>query len=124
MLLRSWQNLAKSPNFCIQLYGKTLVRVAKFSYLGVVLGENLSGKDHVEYVSSKVSRGFCLVYDNASRWKPLNRYTLHSCSQYLTMLMSRGWKSQRGVAKSYTTYRTVQLELYYGRTPQMTLSVR
>ena len=23
MLLGSWQNLAKSPNFCIQLYGKT-----------------------------------------------------------------------------------------------------
>ena len=42
--------------FCIQLYGKTLERVAKFSYLGVVLDENLSWKDHVEYVSSKVSR--------------------------------------------------------------------
>ena len=27
----------------------------------------------------------------------------------------RGEKSQRGVAKSYTAYRTVQLELYYGR---------
>ena len=37
MLFGSWQNLAKSPNFCIQLYGKTLERVAKFSYLGVVL---------------------------------------------------------------------------------------
>ena len=56
MLFGSWQNLAKSPNFCIQLYGKTLERVAKFSYLGVVLDENLSWKDHVEYVSSKVSR--------------------------------------------------------------------
>ena len=31
------KNLAKSPNFCIQLYRKTLERVAKFSYLGVVL---------------------------------------------------------------------------------------
>ena len=50
------KNLAKSPNFCIQLYGKTLERVAKFSYLGVVLDENLSWKDHVENVSSKVSR--------------------------------------------------------------------
>ena len=36
MLFVSWQNLAKSPNFCIQLYGKTLEKVAKFSYLGVV----------------------------------------------------------------------------------------
>ena len=50
------KNLAKSPNFCIQLYGKTLERVAKFSYLGVVLDDNLSWKDHFEYVSSKVSR--------------------------------------------------------------------
>ena len=67
--------------------------------------------------------GFCLVYDDASCWKPLNRYTIHSCNHYLTMLVMRGEKSQRGVAKSYTAYRTVQLELYYGRTPQMTLSV-
>ena len=36
MLFGSWQNLAKSPNFCIQLYGKTLEKVAIFSYLGVV----------------------------------------------------------------------------------------
>ena len=56
LLLGSWQNLCKSPNFCIQLYGKTLKRVAKVSFLGVVLEENLSWKDHVEYVSSKVSR--------------------------------------------------------------------
>ena len=32
MLFGSWQNLAKSPNYCIQLYRKTLERVAKFSY--------------------------------------------------------------------------------------------
>ena len=65
MLFGSWQNLAKSPNFCIQLYGKTLERVAKFSYrylhVGVVLDENLSWKDHVEYVSSKVSRRLGLL---------------------------------------------------------------
>ena len=39
------------------------------------------------------------------------------------MLMLRGGKSQRGVAKSYTANITVQLELYYGRTPQMILYV-
>ena len=106
MLFGSWQNLAKSPNFCIQLYGKTLERVAKFNYLDVVLDENLSWTGHVEYVSSNVrgGKGFCLVYDHASQWKPLNRYTLHSCSHYLTMLMLRGWKSQRSVAKSYNAY--------------------
>ena len=56
MLFGNWQNLAKSPNYCIQLYRKTLERVAKLSYLGVVLDENLSWKDHVENVSSNVSR--------------------------------------------------------------------
>ena len=61
MLFGSWQNLPKSPYFCIQLYGKTLKRVAKFGYLGVVLDENLSWKDHVEYVSSKVSRRLGLL---------------------------------------------------------------
>ena len=55
MLFGSRKNLAKSPNFCIQLHGKVLERVAKFSYLGVVLDETLSWKDNVEYVSSKVS---------------------------------------------------------------------
>ena len=61
MLFGIWQNLAKSPNFCIQLYGKTLERVAKFSYLGVVFDENLSWKDHIEYVGSKVSRRLGLL---------------------------------------------------------------
>ena len=42
--------------FCIQLYGKTLERVAKFSYLGVVLDETLSWKDHVEYVTKQQSQ--------------------------------------------------------------------
>ena len=40
----------------------------------------------------------------------------------IIIIIMRGGKSQRGVAKSYTDYRTMQLELYYGRTPQMTLS--
>ena len=61
MLFGSWKNLAKSPNVCIQLYRKTLERLAEFSYLRVVLDENLSWKDHVEYVSSKVSRRLGLL---------------------------------------------------------------
>ena len=61
MLFGSWQNLAESPNCCIQLYGKTLERVAKFSYLGVALDENHSWKDHLEYVSGKVSRRLTLL---------------------------------------------------------------
>ena len=80
MLFGSWQNLAKSPNFCIQLYGKTSERVAKFSYLGVVLNENLSWKYHVEYVSSKVSSRLGLL----SRIRSC--LTLEaSCSHYLNI---------------------------------------
>ena len=44
------------PNHQIFVYsytGKTLERVAKLSYLGVVLNENLSWKDHVEYVKQQ-----------------------------------------------------------------------
>ena len=48
------KNLAKSPNSCITVM--TLETAAKFSYLGAVLDENLSWKDHFEYVSSKVRR--------------------------------------------------------------------
>ena len=59
--LKVGRTFAKSPNFCIQFYGKTLERVPKFSFLGVVLEENLSWKDHVEYVSSKFSRRLGLL---------------------------------------------------------------
>ena len=61
MLFGSWQNLAKSPNFCLQLYGKTLKRVPNYSYLGVVLDEKRSWKDQVGYVSNKVSRRLGLL---------------------------------------------------------------
>ena len=121
MLFGSWQNLAKSLNYCIRLYRKTLERVAKFSHLGVVLDENLSWKDHVEYVSSKVSRRLGLL----SRIQSC--LMLEASKQAYTSLLQpsllRRGKSQQGVAKSYTAYKTVQLKLYYKRTPQMTLSV-
>ena len=81
MLFGSWQNLAKSPNSCIQVYGKTLERVAKFSYLGVVLAENLSWKDHVEYVRSKVSRRLGLL----SRIRSC--LTLEASKQVYTLLL-------------------------------------
>ena len=55
MLFGSRQNLSKSPHLCIQLHGKILEKVPKFNYLGVFLDETLSWRDHVEYVSSKVS---------------------------------------------------------------------
>ena len=61
MLFGSRQNLSKSPNFCIQLHGKILEKVPKFSYLGVFLDKKISWKDHVEYVSSEVSSRLWLL---------------------------------------------------------------
>ena len=103
MLFGSWKNLAKSPNFCIQLYGKTLDRVAEFGYLGVVLDESLSRKDHVEYVSSKVSRrqGLLSRIRSCLTLEASKKYTLHSCNHYLTMLMLRGG-NLRGVLQRVT----------------------
>ena len=96
-------------------YGKTLERVPKFSYLGVVLDGELFlyGKITSSMLAARSvgGLGFCLVYDHASCQKPLNRYTHHFCRRYLIMLMLHGWKSQKGVAKSYSAYRTAKLEL-------------
>ena len=44
MFFGSRQNLATSPNFCIQLHGKILEKVPKFSYLGVVWTKQSLGK--------------------------------------------------------------------------------
>ena len=60
ILFGSRQNLAKSPFFFV-FGGKVLERVSKFSYLGVALDEALSWKDHVEYLSSKVSSRLALL---------------------------------------------------------------
>ena len=124
MLFESWQNLAKSPNLWIQFYGKTLERVAKIGYLGVVLDENLSWKDHIEYVRSKVSRRLGLLSCIRTCLTEASKQVYTSLLQPLFDYAGDAWeKSQRDVAKSYTAYKTVQLKLYYERTPQMTLSV-
>ena len=81
MRFGSWQNLAKSPNFCLQLYWKTLKRVPNYSYLGVVLDEKRSWKDHVGYVSNKVSRRLGLL---SGIWSCL---TLETSKQVYTSLL-------------------------------------
>ena len=104
-------------------YGKTLERVPKFRYLGVVLDEEpfLHGKITSSMLAAR-SVGWLglLSRIRSCLTLPLNRCTHYFCSRYLTMLMLHEWKSQKGVAKSYSAYRTAQLELYFGRTPQMT----
>ena len=118
MLFGGWQNLAKSPKF-VYCYSYL------FSYLDFVLDENLSWKDHIKYVGSKVSRRLRLLYHIQSC------LTLEASNQVYTSLLQLlfdyadvawgGGGSQRVVAESYTTYRTMQLELYYEKTPQTTL---
>ena len=56
----------------------------------------LENESHVEHVSSKVSRRlrafvWYAIMPHAES-PALNRYTLQSCSYYLTMLMLRGGK--------------------------------
>ena len=86
-LLEARFNLFSTQKVSFEVFFRNIIRTAQFSR-------------HVTLHPSEI----CRVYDHASHWKPLNRYTLHSCSHYLTMLMLRGWKSQRGVAKSYNAY--------------------
>ena len=127
MLFGSWQNPVKSPNFFrIQLHGKVLERVAKLSYFVVVLGKTFSWKDHVKYVSSKVSSWLVLltrIQSCFTQKPPRSRYILHLCSRYLTMLMWPGVKSQKDVEKSFSAYKTVQLKLFFEGKLQKTLSV-
>jgi len=114
MLIGSRQILAKSPNFCIQLHGKVLEKVLKFSYLGIVLDETLSWKDHVENVSSKVSRrlGVLSRIRSCLTLEASKQVILHSCSRYLTTLIWPG-VSVRDGAKSFSAYKTELLELFF-----------
>lgn len=80
---RSWQNLAKLPNFTIQLCRKILERVPKFSYLTVVFHEKHSWKDHLKYVSSKVSRRLELL---SHIWKLTLEASVQTCTSLLQPL--------------------------------------
>ena len=49
------QRLAKVEKFCVKASDRTLSRVFKFKYLGVVLDPTLSWNDHIGHISSKIS---------------------------------------------------------------------
>ena len=111
--------------FCIQLYGKTLERVAKFSYLGVVLDENLSWKDHVEYVSSKVSRRLGLLSRTRSS------LTLEASKEVYTSLLQPlfdyadvAWgKISEGCCKELHRLQNSAARIILRKNTQITLSV-
>ena len=55
MLVGTHQRLAKVEMFCVKASERTLSRVFKFKYLGVVLDPTLSWNDHIDHISSKIS---------------------------------------------------------------------
>ena len=55
MLIGTHQRLATVSNFTVQANGHNIERVNKFKYLGVVVDQNLSWKDHIEYIGKKIS---------------------------------------------------------------------
>ena len=55
MIIGAHQRLATVSNFTVQASGHNIERVNKFKYLGIVVDENLSLKDHIEYLGKKIS---------------------------------------------------------------------
>jgi exonuclease III len=61
MLFGTKQKLGRFGDFTIQLQGKLIERVPKFSYLGVMLDEQISWKEHTEEICNKVSKRLGLL---------------------------------------------------------------
>ena len=55
MLIGTHQSTADADNLVIEISNTRLERVNKFKYLGVLLNNTLSWKDHIEYISNKIS---------------------------------------------------------------------
>ena len=56
MLFGTGQKLEHSSDIVIQSHGQNIERVSSFCYLGVTLDEHRSWNEHVEIISSKVSK--------------------------------------------------------------------
>ena len=55
MLVGTHQRTAEADELVIEISNTRLERVNKFKYLGVLLDNTLSWKDHVEYIGNKIS---------------------------------------------------------------------
>ena len=61
VLFGTRQKLEKAAHFSLTLHQKTIKRVSTFKYLGVLLDEQLSWKEHTEVVSKKVCKRLGLL---------------------------------------------------------------
>ena len=61
MLFGTKPRLNKVSSFNVQINGHDIERIPKFSYLGVMLDENLTWKEHTEVVCNKVSKRLGLL---------------------------------------------------------------
>ena len=55
MLVGTHQRTTEADDLVIEISNTRLERVNKFKYLGVLLNNTLSWKDHIEYISNKIS---------------------------------------------------------------------
>ena len=55
MLVGTHQSTAEADNLVLEISNTRLERVNKFKYLGVLLNNTLSWKDHIEYIGNKIS---------------------------------------------------------------------
>ena len=68
MLIGTHQSTTDADNLVIEISNTPLERVNKFKYLGVLLNNTLSWKDHIEYISNKISSS--LSYAERVRFFP------------------------------------------------------
>ena len=61
MLFGTRQKLEKNDDLLIQMYRENIEHVSKFKYLGVLLDEQLTWKEHTESVSKKVCKRLLLL---------------------------------------------------------------
>ena len=82
MLFGTKQKLANA-SFKIQLHDSDIDRVRNFCYLGVILDEDLSWKEHVSKVCTKVSKRLCPLgrIRSCLTLKAAKCYTTVSCYQ-------------------------------------------
>ena len=55
-------NKTLNSNILIEIDGKPIQKVNKTKFLGVIMDDKLTWKHHIEYISSKISKGIGIIY--------------------------------------------------------------